>query len=268
MIIRLKSRGLVSFKGAEVKDFLNDLITADITGLPPDAVQPSILLTPQGRVLFDMLISCQGDDVIIEIDASRRDAFIKKMTLYRMRRDVEITPDGRSVYALAIDEHIGLTDRRFAHLGVGHVQRYYGERDDADDDETLWRILRYHHAIAEGAEDLPPEQALPLEAGLDEHGGISFDKGCYIGQEVTARTRYRGLLKRRYKAVSLGETAKNVQIATPCDLKQNNKNAGHLLTLIKDGECLIGLASVRLDAIDNLEIDNPITADGHHVTLL
>lgn len=259
MIGHLTLRGLVAIDGDEAAPFLNDLITANTLDLPEGAVRQSLLLTPQGRVLFDMLISRDGDGFLIELDLERRDAFIKKMSMYRLRRAVNIAADAREVYALT-DHTEGFQDSRFDQ----GVMRFYGNRDDADAADADWQAFRYQHGVAEGAIDLPPEKALPLEARLDLNDGISFEKGCYIGQEVTARTRYRGLLKRVYFPIRSADL-----IAAPCDIEQSGKNAGHILSMVAAGESdgdegFIGLASVRLEALQD---DAPITADGHVITV-
>ena len=260
-LLTLPSRALVRFGGAEAVDFLNDLITADATTIPEGQLRPAMLLTPQGRVLFDLLISRDGDDLVIELDRERRAEFIKKMTLYRMRRAVTITADDRAV-EVNINGDDGLIDPRFD----GSVRRVYAASDQDDQpainpqDETLWQAYRYRHGVAEGANDLPPEKALPLEARLDLNDGISFQKGCYIGQEVTARTRYRGLIKRNYLPVRL-----NQPIETPCDVMAEGRLAGEVLGLVQDEGGWLGLASIRLDA---LAAETALTADGQAITPL
>jgi len=260
-LLTLPSRALVRFGGAEAVDFLNDLITADAATIPEGQLRPAMLLTPQGRVLFDLLISRDGDDLVIELDRERRAEFIKKMTLYRMRRAVTITADDRAV-EVNINGDDGLIDPRFD----GSVRRVYAASDQDDQpainpqDETLWQAYRYRHGVAEGANDLPPEKALPLEARLDLNDGISFQKGCYIGQEVTARTRYRGLIKRSYLPVRL-----NQPIETPCDVMAEGRLAGEVLGLVQDEDGWLGLASIRLDA---LAAETALTADGQAITPL
>jgi len=256
--LTLPSRALVRFGGAEAVDFLNDLITADAATIPEGQLRPAMLLTPQGRVLFDFLISRDGDDLVIELDRERRAEFIKKMTLYRMRRAVTITPDDRAV-EVKINGDEGLIDPRFD----GSVRRLYEDFDQSaidPQDETLWQAYRYRQGVAEGANDLPPEKALPLEARLDLNDGISFQKGCYIGQEVTARTRYRGLIKRSYLPVRLDQP-----IETPCDVMAEGRLAGEVLGLVQDEGGWLGLGSIRLDA---LAAQSALTVDGQVITPL
>ncbi len=258
---RLERRSLVRFSGDEAGDFLNDLITADTSAIDARTVQHGMLLTPQGRILYDLLISRDGDDFLLEVDAERRADFIKKMMMYRLRRPVQITPDDRGVYAVinASDEDEGLVDPRFH----GAVMRYYGTRDNAIGNDATrydagYQALRYQYGVAEGAIDLPPEKALPLEARLDLDQGISFEKGCYIGQEVTARTRYRGLVKRSYLPVRFDHADKSHEWNLPQDITLDDRVVGQVLGMAEDEDGLIGLASIRLEAI-NAVIENSAT---------
>ena len=253
---RLDGRSLVRFSGDEAGDFLNDLITADTNAIDAGTVQQGMLLTPQGRILYDLLISRDGNDFLLEVDAERRADFIKKMMMYRLRRPVQITPDDQNVYAVinANDGKEGLIDQRFN----GAVMRYYGTRDDAIGTDPGYQALRYRYGVAEGAIDLPPEKALPLEARLDLDHGISFEKGCYIGQEVTARTRYRGLVKRSYLPVRVDRADGTHAWDLPQDITLDDRVVGQVLGMAEDDDGVIGLASIRLETI-NTVIENGVT---------
>ncbi len=136
--------------------------------------------------------------------------------------------------------------------------RYYGTRDDAIGTDSGYQALRYRYGVAEGAIDLPPEKALPLEARLDLDHGISFEKGCYIGQEVTARTRYRGLVKRSYLPVRLDRASGNHDWDFPQDITLDDRVVGQVLGMAEDDDGVIGLASIRLETI-NTVIENGVT---------
>ena len=129
-------------------------------------------------------------------------------------------------------------------------------------DEEVFTRLRWQHGIFEGAAELPPEKALPLEARLDLDDGISFEKGCYIGQEVTARTRYRGLVKKSCVPVKI-----SASVSTPVRIMADGKDAGDLLTLMDDADGAIGVAVIRLAMLTE---DAPAlhTDDGALVTPL
>ena len=259
-IFNLPHRACLIVSGAEAQDFLNDLLTLNITSLAIDEVRAGALLTPQGRVLFDLLVSRKnGDfrpDYRLECDRHRRDALVQKLHLYRLRRQVEIVADDAAVSAAigTPESDAWLKDSR---VPTANLWRAYTDTPSNNTaDITPYHAHRYRHAIAEGANELPPERALPLEARLDEQGGVALDKGCFIGQEVTARTHYRGKLKHRYLPFT---ASKN--FAVPCDITKNQKPIGEVLGLVQDGTKWRGLARMRPDALnDALDDSIPIHA--------
>ena len=259
-IFNLPHRACLIVSGAEAQDFLNDLLTLNITSLAIDEVRAGALLTPQGRVLFDLLVSRKNDTYRLECDRDRRDALMQKLHLYRLRREVEMTADDEAVSAQigTPESDAWLKDSR---KDAAKLWRSYADTPpNSTADITLYHAHRYRHAIAEGAAELPPERALPLEARLDEQGGVALDKGCFIGQEVTARTHYRGKLKYRYLPFT---ASKN--FAVPCDITKNQKTIGEVLGLVRDGTTWRGLARMRPDALetaldDDADADTPIYA--------
>ena len=235
----LSGRGLVRVSGAEAEEFLQDLLTADVSGLPEGTARHSALLTPQGRVLFDLVIAREGGCFLVECDRDRRDDLLGKLKLYRMRRPVDLHADDRAVVAVEGAVGGGHRDIRFD----GCVMRcYLADPPAATADADAWRRLRWLSGIAEGADEIPPEKALPLEARMELDGGIDFDKGCYIGQEVTARTQYRGLVKRSYVPVRIDGT-----VQAPLPVTAGGRDAGTLFAAVGDNGGMLGLASVRLE---------------------
>ncbi|XDZ65957.1 folate-binding protein YgfZ [Alphaproteobacteria bacterium LSUCC0684] len=233
----LPERGLISIRGPEAAEFLHDLVTADICGLPEGMVRPAALLTPQGRILHDLLISRDDGGFLIECDTNGRGDLLRRFKLFRLRRKLDLEETDLPVHASI--NGAGLKDERFAQ----DVFRLYGDPAlPADGDTDDWKRFRWRHGVPEGGRDLPSEKALPLEARLDLNNGISFEKGCYVGQEVTARTRYRGLVKRSYVPVHADR-----MIDAPADIEVEGKQAGLLLDTVRDGEGCLGLASLRLE---------------------
>ena len=246
-IFSLPHRACLIVSGAEAQDFLNDLLTLNITTLEADEVRTGALLTPQGRVLFDLLVSLKNSNYRLECDRDRRDALIQKLRLYRLRRAVEMTADDAAICAQigTPESNVWLKDSR--NVTAKLWRAYNDTSSDSTADLALYHAHRYRHAIAEGAGELPPERALPLEARLDEQGGVALDKGCFIGQEVTARTHYRGKLKYRYMPFSVSKS-----FAVPCDITNNQKPIGEALGLAKDGAKWLGLARLRSDALESV----------------
>ena len=199
--------GFISVVGDEACAFLQSIITANVETLPIGACRPTALLTPQGRVLIDMMVYRPAfDHFLLRSDAARRDNLFTRLRRYRLRRpiDLAIEPDIRLVLLLGnqADETMTIpmimscSDPRSPKLGshclveAHHLPAQMGTIDS-------WHATRIAAGVPEGPIDLTPERALMLEAGLDRLGAVDFEKGCYVGQEVTARTHHRGLVKRR-----------------------------------------------------------------------
>ena len=199
--------GFISVLGDEACAFLQSIITANVETLPIGACRPTALLTPQGRVLIDMMVYRPASDhFLLRSDAARRDDLFTRLRRYRLRRpiDLAIEPDIRLVLLLgnqAVETMttpmiMSCSDPRSPKLGshclieAHHLPAQMGAIDS-------WHANRIAAGVPEGSIDLTPERALMLEAGLDRLGAVDFEKGCYVGQEVTARTHYRGLVKRR-----------------------------------------------------------------------
>ena len=259
-IFNLPHRACLIIGGAEASDFLNDLLTLNITSLAIDEVRAGALLTPQGRVLFDLLVSRKNGDYRLECDRDRRDALVQKLHLYRLRRQVEIVANDEAVSAQigTPESDAWLKDSRKPSAKLW--RNYADAPPNSATDITPYHAHRYRYAIAEGAAELPPERALPLEARLDEQGGVALDKGCFIGQEVTARTHYRGKLKYRYLPFTASK-----HFAVPCAITKNQKPIGEVLGLVRDGTTWRGLARMRPDALetaldDNADAGTPIYA--------
>jgi folate-binding protein YgfZ len=199
--------GFISVAGDEACAFLQSIITANVETLPIGACRPAALLTPQGRVLIDMMVyRPAANQFLIRSDMARRDDLFTRLRRYRLRRpiDLAIEPDIRLVLLLGNQDAettatpmiMVSSDPRSTQLGshclveARHLPAQIGAID-------LWHANRIAAGVPEGSVDLTPERALMLEAGLDQLGAVDFEKGCYVGQEVTARTHYRGLVKRR-----------------------------------------------------------------------
>ncbi len=207
----LVGKGFIQIDGEEAAPFLQTILTANIYQIAAGHCTPAALLNPQGRVLHDMIIyRCPGGaDVgsvfIIEADVSGLADLFTRLRHYRLRRSVglQVVEDMTIwlCWGAPIDIEGVYHDPRHQSLGF----RWLGHCDAAPPFNTIatrgeidqWQALRIAAGVPEGPLDLTPERALMLEAGLDRLGAVDFGKGCYIGQEVTARTHYRGLVKRR-----------------------------------------------------------------------
>ena len=289
-IARDDSRRLIRVSGADATDFLQSLITANVETLPGDTARASALLTPQGRVLVDFLVSRTDDGFMIECDAEQAEELYTRLRRYRLRRPVDLahetglsvwilwqttTPPDNPPATLPATLPVGaLRDSRHPDLGwrllapadaTANAQGSDTEPASLD----LWHAVRIAAAIPQGPVDLIPERALMLEAGLDRLGAVDFEKGCYVGQEVTARTHYRGLVKRRLAPFILADTA-----ATPgAAITDDGKSLGTVLSTASTGTSntspgSICLAAMKLSDLHRLQAgDGSVQIDGAPATL-
>ncbi|HVR91349.1 MAG TPA: folate-binding protein [Novosphingobium sp.] len=183
----------------DVADFLQGLVTQDVAGALPVW---AALLTPQGKVLFDFLVWPAGDDLLIDCEAEAAEALAKRLSLYRLRRKIAIARD--NTLAVHWRAHTGdgaTTDPRLSALGERWLAQVAPE-DEAADRE--WLAHRLHHGVTEGHAELG--ELLWLECNAAELGGVSFSKGCYVGQENTARMNWRAKVNRRLVVVPLAKS--------------------------------------------------------------
>src|SRR4051812_8834869 len=142
----LKDRSLIAVGGPEAEAFLQNLITTDIVSLGEDEARPGALLTPQGKILFDFMIWRDGDGFVIETDASQREALLKRLTMYRLRAPVTLTPVAEDGVTISWGEEAGagIKDSRFAKAGVTVLRRagHHGSHN-----ATLYDALRIEHGI-------------------------------------------------------------------------------------------------------------------------
>lgn len=183
----LADRALVRLSGEDVRGFLQGLVTNDVTGALPIWAG---LLTAQGKALFDFLIWANGDDLLIDCENSQADALIRRLGLYRLRRAIAITREDTLAVHWAPVGRQGVADPRLAALG----RRWLAPAGGAADG---WRAHRLGLGVAEGVAELGSDKTLWLEANAVELNGVSFSKGCYVGQENTARMNWRQKVNRR-----------------------------------------------------------------------
>lgn len=205
---RLSDRAVLRVSGADREDFLQNLITQDITKCPTNGCMMAALLTPQGKVLHDFLIFGEEDALLIDCDAGQADALLKKLSLYKLRANVNLERTDLAVHALWQEDGFAcppaaefVEDPRHEGLGLRTVLAQYQttlpEKPLAD-----WHANRIRLGIAQGPEDMPPGTVFPLEYGFGLMQAIDFQKGCFIGQEVTSRTHRKGSLRKKLHVIA------------------------------------------------------------------
>jgi len=183
----LTDRAIVRLSGDDVRGFLQGLVTNDVTGPLPVWAG---LLTAQGKALFDFLVWADGEDLLIDCEEAQADGLIRRLALYRLRRQITIAgDDGLAVHWAPTGEQ-GVPDPRLPALG----RRWIAPADGAAEG---WRAHRLALGVTEGVAELGTDKTLWLEANAAELNGVSFSKGCYVGQENTARMNWRHKVNRR-----------------------------------------------------------------------
>ncbi|HEX4695733.1 folate-binding protein [Sphingomonas sp.] len=185
----LADRALILVSGDDVRGFLQGLVTQDVTTLDASAPRWSGLLTPQGKALFDFLLWADGDAVLIDCEAGEAEALVRRLAMYRLRRAITIERVAGAVN-WAKDHALGVPDPRLPALG----KRWLGAESAP---ATGWLGHRLSLGVAEGVAEVGQDKTLWLEANAAELNGVSFSKGCYVGQENTARMHYRAKVNRR-----------------------------------------------------------------------
>jgi folate-binding protein YgfZ len=247
---RLGDRGLVRVSGPEARGFLQGLVTGDVLTLEPGEARWAALLSPQGKILFDFLMSAADDAILLDVKAEKAAELLKRLSLYKLRAKVEIADVGSHCAVIALyggTPAEGARDSR--HPGIG--ARLIVCNKDADaalltfggdhgsDDYAAHRIAL---GVPEGGVDFAYGDAFPAEAGMDLLNGVDFKKGCFVGQEVVARMHYRSTVRTRVTKVLLEGEAP----APGAPVMAGEKPVGTM----GSSAGAFGLALLRLDRVE------------------
>jgi folate-binding protein YgfZ len=243
----LSDRAVLTITGEDRFSFLQGLITNDIEKLKNEPVIYTALLSPQGKYLFDFFIIAQGEQFLIDCEAARAEELRKRLSMYKLRAKVTIkaTPE----YAVLMDAEDTLLvyqDPRHKELGI----RAIAKSDEIKCAESVepYHQKRYALGIPEGSPDFIVDRSLIPEFGFEDLNGIDFTKGCYVGQEIIARMKYRANLRKFIHSLSANTTLPDA--GTP--IMSEGKNVGEIRAV--NGNMGIGL--IRLEATPNFTADN------------
>jgi len=263
----LAHRGLIVVSGEDRRTFLQGLVSNDVERAGPARALWSAFLTPQGRFLHEFFLAERADALILEAEAERRADLIKRLSIYRLRNKATIAPlDGWGVFALWGDgatRAVGLApesgsaapfaggtvlvDPRLAEAGLrawlpAGSEAALAAAGFAPAPLAEWDAHRIRLGLPDGSRDLVPEKAILLENGFDELKGVDWQKGCYLGQELIARTKYRGLVRKRLMPVAI--EGPPPPPGTPVTLGE--AEAGEMRSSAGN----VGLALIRLEQFD------------------
>lgn len=204
----LPDRALIRVSGEDVRGFLQGLVTQDMNAVRPNAPLWAALLSPQGKALFDFILWADDADILIDCEAAQREALIRRLSIYRLRRPITIVAAEGGVHWSPASGN-GVPDPRLAALGW----RWLG--DAAGSPAAGWLEHRLRLGVTEGVEELGQDKTLWLECNAAELNGVSFTKGCYVGQENTARMNWRAKVNRRLVVAPLGHPGDRTRATYP-----------------------------------------------------
>lgn len=195
-------RRILCLQGPDRYRFLQGLVSCDVVSLEKGGVAYGAFLTPQGKFLEDLFLISVSDKLYIDSYAENAASFYKKLQLYKLKSDVTLTPLPEAQIFASFDQPTELTNavayKDPRHHDMGWRIILLGEPfPEAETDLSSYDQHRYALGIPDGARDMPVDKAILLEYGFDEMKAIDWDKGCYLGQELTARTKYRGVIRKR-----------------------------------------------------------------------
>lgn len=246
-------RAVLRMEGADARDVLQNVVTNDVNRVAPGRAVYAALLTPQGKYLFDFLLLDGPDGVLlIDIDADRAEALAQRLRMYCMRRDARITGVAGLGVALVWggepgDYGLVVPDPRAAALGwriyAADPEGVLAATGAQIADRAEYDLLRIDHLVPASGVELVPDDTYILEAGFEALNGVDFRKGCYVGQEVTARMKHKTELKKRLVRVRVeGEAAPGTLVTAA------GKLAGTLFSHARGR----GLAHLRIDRATGL----------------
>ncbi len=282
------NRSVLAISGEEARSFLQGLISNDIEKVGPDQAIYAALLTPQGKCLFDFFIVQHNDSLLLEVEAERATALTQRLTMYKLRAKADIADVsadfgvaallGASVIddvrlgdaagaARGLDGGVVFADPRLSALG-GRAILPKGEMTVSLEALGLragsvedYERSRFDMGVPEGSAELGVDKSPLLELGFEELQGVDFDKGCFVGQELTARMKYRGLVRKRLMPVTFEGGTPEPGTA----IKAGSRDIGDLRSAGEHG----GFAVLRIDKLkESTERGETLSADDVPVTAI
>ncbi len=194
-IASLPSRSVLRLEGDDTLAFLQGLVTNDVMRLKAERAQYAALLTPQGKFLYGFFLYALGNAVLIDVDGARAAELLQRLKMYRLRSKVEIDflPEMKVFAGWDAPAPEGAyADPRLAELGW----RVVSEGMQTDATAQAYAQMRLSLSVPDESVDLVPEKSFPLHFGFEDLHAVDFRKGCYVGQEVTARTKHLGTMRK------------------------------------------------------------------------
>lgn len=263
----LADRAMLALSGADTSDFLQGIITKDMRHIPQQGAIFAALLSPQGRFLFDFFITRHEDRFLLETDKTRLPDLVKRLTMYCMRSKVQFEelPDMKIIAMWGNEPQksnsgnaICYADPRLNELGWRILYRDQEPSTFTGMTEGNYTHHRISLGVPEGSKDLIADRSLLLEYGYDELHGVDFDKGCYVGQEVTARSKHRATLRKFIYQVQTSESLPPQGTL----VMAGDREVG----VMASSEGNSGLAHLRVEEVEKAGRQIPLLAGGKVLT--
>ena len=282
---RLENRSIVAVEGEDRLTFLQGLISNDVTKLSAQRAIWAGFLSPQGKFQFDLFLSVRGEALLIEVEADRQEAFVKRLGIFKLRSRVHISPapdltvwaawgggveaafglsrdagsaspmDGGTVF---VDPRLSAAGLRLV-LPADRAETCLKSKGLTEASFAQWDRMRLDLGLPDGSRDMQIDGNLLLELGFEELGGVDFKKGCYMGQENTTRSKHRNLIKRRLVQVR-AESGACPPSGTPILLR--GEEVGQMRSSVQN----IGLALIRLAPLKAAETAPGLVCGGTALT--
>jgi folate-binding protein YgfZ len=243
-LTKLQNRGVIRLTGPDRVGFLQGLVSNNVESVTRDKAIYACMLTPQGKFLHDFFLIQDGESLLIECEGDRRDDLLRRLAMYRLRAKIDLDA-GESLASSAGAEKPeswnGLADPRHPSLGYRFLSPFDVQSDAEPGDFNAYDRRRIALGVPDGSRDMVIGKSILLENNIDLLHGVAWDKGCYTGQELTARTHYRGLIKKRLAPVRIVGAAP--PLGTP--IVENDVEIGEM----RDSRGDLGLALLKLDIL-------------------
>lgn len=254
----LHDRFIIAISGEDSRSFLQGIISNDIYKVTATDAIYALILTPQGKYLHDLFIIEHEGKLLLDVAAGRMPELLRKLAMYKLRSKVIITDESEHYAVIASQDElssfpqaISYIDPRSELMGVrAIIAKDALEHSGFPQDNAAYDIRRINASVAEGEKDLMPEKSFPLEYGMEVLHAVDFKKGCYVGQEVTARTKYRGVVRKGIYRV----TGNSELPAIGAEIMANGKKLGVMCSHVEQE----GLALLRREEYETAKANGDI----------
>jgi folate-binding protein YgfZ len=268
----LKDRTIIEISGQDRQEFLQGLITNDIKFINSQKMIYSAFLNGAGRFFVDFFIHENNEKYILDCHILEADEIIKKLNIYKLRSQVEIKKN-QNLFVIFNTQGLGFIDPRATDFGFRFYVNQVDLKNYPTQDLIFYHQRRINFKIPEGYYDLTKDKSYIFEFGFDDFNAISYQKGCYVGQEATARNHYRGQLRKKIFLFEVKEVdaelrkiieekndlsslqfdgnALKMAYIKNHELLKDDKDCGLVLSSIFDGKTLRGLVLLKFDEVEN-----------------